>query len=257
MEDRQAICVLVVEDDPEDAMILRRHLGRVATFCVSVERILDWEGSKGADNFQRYDVIFLDYRLSGGVTGLDALREIREKDSYFPVIILTGSGDEEIAVEIMKAGATDYIVKESLSPQLLGKALSHALDARATAQEKARLDDALRQSEERYRTLVNSVTEYLYSVKVEDGRAVPVLHSQSCSQITGYSPGDYENNPGLWLEMVLPEDRPRVMEHFRRLMRGEAVEPIEHRIIHKDAEVRWVRNSAVPRFDEKGELTGY
>ncbi|MDP6380648.1 MAG: diguanylate cyclase, partial [Phycisphaerae bacterium] len=254
--EKQPIRVLVIEDDPEDAAILRRHLKHMAFFHASMDHVLDWTQDV-LHGLTDHDIVLLDYRLGSGLTAQDVLQEIRETDNDIPVIVLTGVGDEQIAVEIMKAGATDYMVKEIVSAGLLDKAIRHALADRAVALEKSRLDATLRESEKRYRSLVDTLTEYLYSVKVEEGQVVPVLHSPGCLKVTGYAPEEYRKNPNLWLEMVFPEDRPRVVEHFESLMDGQTVEPIEHRIIHKDRQMRWIRNSPVPRLDEANRLVGY
>jgi diguanylate cyclase (GGDEF)-like protein/PAS domain S-box-containing protein len=115
----------------------------------------------------------------------------------------------------------------------------------------------LRQGEERYRRLLESVTDYVYTVTVQGGRAAGTDHGPNCEAVTGYTADEYRANPLLWLDMAPPEDRPLVLENAARLLAGEDTGPFEHRIIHKDGTVRHVRNTPVLRFDAAGRLVAY
>lgn len=123
--------------------------------------------------------------------------------------------------------------------------------------DRKRILDALQASEERYRRLLGSVTDYVYSVSIKDGRATSTSHGAGCLAVTGYSPEDHVADPYLWYKMVYPDDRIHVTEEAEKRMRAESTKTLEHRIIHKDGSIRWVRNTIVPRHDEKGTLVGY
>ncbi|MFQ5603804.1 MAG: PAS domain S-box protein [bacterium] len=116
---------------------------------------------------------------------------------------------------------------------------------------------ALRRSEDRYRKLLETVTDYIYTVKIKNGKEVETIHSPGCIAVTGYRPEDYYNDPNLWHRMVHEEDWVAVIQHARKILADEDVQIIEHRILHKDGSVRWVRNTRVPRFDERGNLIAY
>ncbi|MBN1531996.1 MAG: PAS domain S-box protein, partial [Spirochaetes bacterium] len=122
--------------------------------------------------------------------------------------------------------------------------------------ERKRYEEELRASEVRYRKIADSVTDYMYSVTVLGGRAVSTSHGTACASVTGYSREDYEADPGLWLRMVHQEDRPAVERQAADLLAGDAY-PLEHRIIHRDGSLRWVRNTPVPHYGGDGELIGY
>jgi PAS domain S-box-containing protein len=113
---------------------------------------------------------------------------------------------------------------------------------------------ALRESEGRYRLLLESVTDYVYTTLVENGRPVATSHGSGCVAVTGYTSGEYAADPGLWLRMVHEEDRPIVMEQANSVFAGKTPFTIEHRIIHKDGRVRWVRDTPVPRYNQEGSL---
>jgi PAS domain S-box-containing protein len=120
-----------------------------------------------------------------------------------------------------------------------------------------RAEEALRESEERFRTLVEAVTDYTYRVTVRDGRVVQTTHGPGCLGVTGYSPEEFHADPELWFRMVHPGDQPAVFDQAAKLSSGQKTPPMEHRIIHKNGEIRWVRNTTVPRYDDRGEYTGY
>ena len=115
-------------------------------------------------------------------------------------------------------------------------------------------EDALRRSEERYRTLVQNINEYIYSVYYDNGEAVSTYHSPRCFDVTGYTPGDFEEDNNLWINMVHTDDRERVAA-FLNNMRNEKHESyIEHRIIHKSGAERWVSNSCAISINQQGQV---
>jgi PAS domain S-box-containing protein len=118
-------------------------------------------------------------------------------------------------------------------------------------------EQATLESEQRYKHLLASVTDYVYSVTVEDGRAVSTFHGPGCEAVTGYSSDEFEQDQQLWYRMIREEDRPAVLEQAERILKGQETPPLEHRIIHKDGSVRWIRNTTVPRKDAQGRLVAY
>ena len=136
--------------------------------------------------------------------------------------------------------------------------LLQIFSGRASAElERRQSMKALRESEQRYRTLLESVTSYLYTVQVENGRAVTTVHGPGCSAVTGYTSEEYAADPHLWLRMVHDEDKPLVLEQAERVLRGEPVVPLEHRLHHKNGSVIWIRSTIVPRRDDRGRLVSY
>ena len=118
-------------------------------------------------------------------------------------------------------------------------------------------EEFLRSSEERYKRLVESVTDYIYTVEVKDGLPVSTSHGPGCVAVTGYTSEEYEADPNLWSRMVYEEDRKGVIDQGLAVLSGKVAEPIEHRIIQKDGSIIWVRNTPVPRYDEHGRLVAY
>jgi len=116
-------------------------------------------------------------------------------------------------------------------------------------------EDALKVSEQRYRRLMDSVTDYIYTVRMDESAAT--FHGSACLAVTGYSSEEYEADPFLWYRMVFEDDRKAVQDRINAVLRGGTPPPIEHRIIRRDGSIRWVRNAVVPHSDEQGSLIGY
>lgn len=111
--------------------------------------------------------------------------------------------------------------------------------------------------EERYKQLRAPGTDYVYTVNMKDGRPGSTVHGPGCVAVTGYTATEYASDQYLWLRMVHRDDRKAVLEQAARVKSGKEAYPVEHRIIHKNGSIRWVRNAPVPRYDEHGRLVAY
>lgn len=120
-----------------------------------------------------------------------------------------------------------------------------------------RTQAALQESEARYKRLLNSVTDYIYTVKIENGAPAGTYHSSNCVAVTGYTLQEYEANPNLWYQMVHPDDRTAVTAQAEKLLAGQPVPSLEHRLLHKDGSIRWVRHTPVLRRDKQGVVVAY
>jgi PAS domain S-box-containing protein len=123
--------------------------------------------------------------------------------------------------------------------------------------ERKRLENILRESEARYKRITDELTDYQYTVRIENGNAVQTIQSPACVTVTGYTPEDFSADPYLWIQMVAPEDRDKVREHVQQILTGQDIDPIELRIIRKDGELRWVRDTTIPLRDISGNLLSY
>ncbi len=124
-------------------------------------------------------------------------------------------------------------------------------------EELTRAEEAVRKSEERYRELLASITDYIYSVRFQNGVVVDTQHGPGCLNVTGYRPQEYSEDPDLWHRMVHPDDRAAVTENVMAMTQGKVPPTIEHRIFHRDGSIRWVRNQRVPHYDATGAFSGY
>ena len=117
--------ILVIDDDEVDRMAVCRALSKIEIGVEVLEASNYEEVANDLNNYQ-FDCVFLDYRLPT-LDGLAVVKQVRNSGNKIPLIVLTGQGDEQLAVEIMKAGASDYINKSRISPQLLGKTLQNVI----------------------------------------------------------------------------------------------------------------------------------
>src|SRR5688572_31590602 len=132
--------LLLVDDDDVDRLAVKRLL-KQTRFDVTVDERTDRASALEAFGPDSFDCVLLDYNLPGA-DGLEILRELRAKGDSVPVIALTGQGDEEVAVALMKAGAADYLNKNSLTAERLERSLRYAL--------------AIQRAEDRKSTRLNS-----------------------------------------------------------------------------------------------------
>lgn len=113
------------------------------------------------------------------------------------------------------------------------------------------------QSESLYRLLFQSVSDYFYTVEVRDGVAHRTAHTGGCTAVTGYTPEEFATESLLWIKMVVPEDRVAVEAQARAALEGRNPPALEHRIIRKDGELRWIRNTIVIRRDASARVLFY
>jgi len=176
----------------------------------------------------------------------------------------------QLGVEVMLTGERYFIKSDRI--QILNLLLSSYEAAIQKNEELTRTQDelkgfneqleqtvesrtaALRASEARYRLLLESVTDYVCTTQVDNGRAICTSHGSGCVAVTGYISEEYAADSGLWLRMVHEEDRQLVLEQANAVLAGKPPFTIEHRIIHKDGRVCWIRNTPVPHHDQEGRL---
>jgi signal transduction histidine kinase len=129
--------ILLVDDDDVDRLAVKRLL-KQTRFDVSVEERLDRDSALAAVGPDSFDCVLLDYNLPG-TDGVEILTELRALGQTMPVIALTGQGDEEVAVALMKAGAVDYLNKNNLTAERLERSLRFALAMQRAEQERREL----------------------------------------------------------------------------------------------------------------------
>jgi len=117
--------VLIVDDDEIDRISVRRAL-KTANLTVDSVEAWDCKSAIAILEQQNFDCIFMDYRLPDQ-NGLVLVRDIRQRGIRIPLVVLTGQGDEQIAVELMKAGASDYLPKSKISAEALARILHNAV----------------------------------------------------------------------------------------------------------------------------------
>ena len=137
------IRVLLVEDDDEDAQIFCRHIRQLVRQEVAVTRADCEEDAQARIADEEFDLIFVDLNIGERGSGMTLLRYLEEQGVETPAIVVTGSGDELKAVEAMKLGAYDYLVKGNLSADLLERTIKHVRERHALERERADMVEQL------------------------------------------------------------------------------------------------------------------
>ncbi|PHJ63928.1 histidine kinase [Nostoc linckia z18] len=142
----ETLKILVVDDDEVDRMAVRRALTK-AGVQMHLSEVSDGHDAFSVLSTTTYDCVFLDYRLPDQ-DGLTLIQNIRASDIKVPLVVLTGQGDEQIAVELMKAGATDYLSKSRISSEILAHILRNAIRVHRAEMQAALANQQLRESHE-------------------------------------------------------------------------------------------------------------
>jgi two-component system, sensor histidine kinase and response regulator len=151
---KKPLKILIVDDDEVDRMAICRALKATDVLSELAEASSCAEALSTLKQTS-FDCAFLDYRLPDR-NGLALMQIMQEQGMQCPVIMLTGQGDEQIAVELMKAGATDYLTKSHISPERLAKTLRSALRIYQAEQQAALANQQLQES---YRLLMQKNQE--------------------------------------------------------------------------------------------------
>jgi PAS domain S-box-containing protein len=160
--------VLLLEDRPDDAGLIVAELKR-AGFQPDWQRV-ETAAEYAAALSGSLDLILADYNLPQ-YTALLALQHLQERQLNIPFIVVTGSTREDAAVECMQHGAADYLIKDRLAR--LGQSVQHALAQKRLRDESDQAEQALRESEQRYRAIFDGVRDAIF-VEALDGRILDV-----------------------------------------------------------------------------------
>jgi PAS domain S-box-containing protein len=237
--------VLVVEDSQDDADLIAGELRR-AGFSPIWKRV-ETEADFLAEIKKLPDIILSDYSMPG-FTGLRAAELLQKSGLNIPFILISGTVGEEIAVEAMKYGATDYLLKDRIAR--LGSAVQRALETKQLCQQRRQAEDELRESEKKFRQLAENINEVFW---ITDPLKHQMLYvSPAYEGIWGRTCGSLYQSPQSWVEAIHPEDRRRVVTAIMtKQEQGKYDET--YRIVRPDGTVRWIRDKGFPVRNATGE----
>jgi PAS domain S-box-containing protein len=202
--------LLFVEDSERDVQLLQRHLERAGYGLIS-ERVDTREAMRAALETREWDVILCDHSMPQ-FSVLQALALLKEMGLDIPFIMISGTIGEEVAVQTMLAGANDYLVKDNLTR--LVPAIERELHEAHNRSARRRAEAALRQSEDRYRDLVEHSYDLICTHDLEG-------HLLSCNQTAARILG-YERDALIGRnirEALLPEFRDQFDDYISKLLR--------------------------------------
>lgn len=213
--------LLLVEDSPDDAELLLMQLNKTG-YEVAQERVSTLADFQTALQQHQWDLIISDYMLPPH-TALDALKLLHQSEQSIPFIIVSGKIGEEVAVEALQAGAHDYLLKDRLTR--LGPAIDRALKEAAQKRRRNEAEQALRESEERYRRLVETCPEAMF-IAVND--TLSFVNPAAVRLLGAGSPVDLLGRP-VW-QMIDPGYKELFEEYYSQALRGLDGPPLEHKI---------------------------
>lgn len=140
----ETLNVLVIDDDVTDRMAMRRYLAKTSLQATMTEAA-NAQMARQLLASEPFNCIFLDFRLPD-TDGLSFIKQLRLEGNRLPIIVFTGQGDEQTAVELMKAGASDYLSKSRLSPDTLSSLIRHAMTVYRAEQRTRAAQEQLKQT---------------------------------------------------------------------------------------------------------------
>jgi PAS domain S-box-containing protein len=192
------------------------------------------------------DLILTDLRLPDG-TGLELLQKVRERNSPPAVVLVTGQGDQEVAVTALKSGAADYLVKQSDYLHRLPVVISNAIAQNRYLREQ----QALYQAEIKYQSLVEQITAVVFLDQADAGQTTLYM-SPRIAELTGYTAEEWSGDPDLWASSIHPEDRERIVSKDEETNRSGSRFLDEYRLIRRDGTIVWVKEDTNLIRDQEG-----
>ncbi len=205
--------ILILEDNPDDAELMVRELKKEGF-------IFEWKRVETEKDFKKAlsekpDIILADYYLPS-FDGMAAIKLQRQIAPDIPLILISGSIGEELAVDCLKAGATDYVFKDRLSR--LVPVVKRAIKETEENQKSNKAEEAIREGEERFKYLVKNSNDVIVIID-ENGKETYV--SDSVERITGFSPAEVICHSGF--EFLHPDDIDHMSKSLSKLLKTPGV----------------------------------
>lgn len=241
------IKILIVEDNEADRELMIREIKKVITdfetcVCFNKENLEFLLGDF------KPDIVLTDYQISSSLNGMDVVKIVKSRDPFIPVIIISGSIGEEIAVECLRSGAGDYILKDRL--KRLPYSILEQLEKEHIRREKNALFESLKESNERYRTMFeNSKLPMLLIDPDNDLKIIDV--NNAAVNFYGYTREEFKKL-SIFNINILP--REKVLELAKKAQsQSQSFFDFQHMI--KGGDIKYVNVYSGPvKFGEKVNL---
>lgn len=245
----QSLRVLIVEDSEDDALLEIRELKK-GGYNPLYERVETFAAMKKALKEKQWDIILCDYKMPK-FNGKQAIALLKETNIDIPLIIVSGTVGEETAIECMRSGANDYVMKDSLSR--LCPAIARELEEAEVRIQRKRMGEDLEESENKYRLSFENVTDVIYTID-KDLNILSV--SPSVERVLGYKPQDFIGQPVSDLGNILtPESFEQAIADINVILKGETISATVYRFIAKDGTIKYGEVSGSPLM-RNGKIIG-
>ena len=245
----QSLRVLIVEDSEDDALLVLRGLKK-GGYNPLYERVETTAAMKKAIKEKQWDIILCDYKMPK-FSGAQAIALLKETNIDIPLIIVSDSIGEETAIECMRLGAQDYIMKGNLSR--LCPVIARELEEAEVRNKQRQAENSLRESEEKYRTILENIEDGYYEVDIKGNFT---FFNDSMCRILGYSS---EEMMGMNNRQFTDKgNAKKLFKTFNEVYRtGESTKEFDWQIIRKDGTKRFIEVSVSLQKDSSGKRTGF
>ena len=237
--------ILILEDEPNDAEQMQREL-RIAGLDFTARRVDNRSDFIAALESFAPDLVLADYRLPG-FTGAEALAHVRRVHPEVPVIMVTGALGDEAAIELLKAGAKDYVLKNNLLR--LPAAVERAISAERSDRARKAADKALREANALLQTVERLAHIGGFAHEIASGK---IVWSEETYRIHGQIPGEFEPTLAQFDDCVRRDDQDRVRAAIDASLTRNAPFDIEFRIVRPDKTERMIHSRGEVVRDETG-----
>ncbi len=244
------ISVLFIEDSRHDAELAQLALER-SGYTLQTELVYNHAGVVEALQRRRFDLILADFILPG-FSGSQALQEARRLAPQTPFIFLSGVFGEEHAVNMMRSGAVDYVLKQNLG--FLPKAVERALGEVNERRRRLQAEQALREVEVRARLAIDAARLGMWDYEPQSGT---LIWDERCRSMLGLDT-EAPVSMGLFEQLLHPEDRERIHDEVIRAISGEDAGEFCtcYRVVFGDGSIRWMETRG-QAFFESGQCTRF
>lgn len=241
--------VLSLEDSDPDFELIRENLS-MAGFRISFDRAVSKQEYIELLSGNSYDLILSDFQLAE-FNGFDALNSSRKICPDVPFICVSGYIGEETAIELLKQGAVDYVLKDK--PDKLPLAFSRALEEAEVRRARKQAEENLKMSESRLRDIIFSMADWVWEV---DANGVYVYSSEKGAELLDTSRFDIVGHTPF--DFMPPGEAERIKPLFADIVAHKRpIVDLENWNIGRDGGLICLLTNGVPILDENGNLAGY
>ncbi|MHA1307615.1 MAG: PAS domain S-box protein [Candidatus Heimdallarchaeota archaeon] len=240
--------ILHLEDNQIDAELVKEILSLEDNFNFSIKHVDNQEDFIDAIENETYDLILADYSLPS-FDGLSALKLIRNKEMTIPFILVSAVLGEELAIEALHSGATDYVLKSRL--ERLVPAIQRAFREIEERDQKLQLQKTISELQEIYQKVAERVRGFL-KMDLPSGKFSIV--DKFIEELSGYPAKDWYGIPNFIQKIIHPDYLEYYNENFKRLQKGFVPKMLEYKINRQDGEERWWLQFNIGSFDIEQKL---